>query len=284
MTRRVYYSVRTGKNPEGVRYSLQTAKRLFVGLYTDFLDRERFQEFLGKDCPDDPESYGTGGQDLSMFFLRKLKKDGLWPIQQQIESYSEDDFFDVIELLFDNVSKGVDGRLHNYAGCGMHYSTFDREAGQQEFRDAVNDILAEYSTGFELSSAGEVLHLPQAGLDHLLEAAIPHPEKANVTGRVEAAIRKYRRRSSTLDDRRDAVRDLIDVLEYLRPQLKQVFATKDEADLFNLANNFGLRHDNDRQRTDYDPNIWTSWMFYFYLATVHAAIRLIERHERGATA
>ena len=49
--------------------------------------------------------------------------------------------------------------------------------------------------------------------------------------------------------------------------------TDHERDLFNLANNFGIRHHNDHQKTSYDANIWLSWMFYFYLATIHVVLR-----------
>jgi hypothetical protein len=85
-----------------------------------------------------------------------------------------------------------------------------------------------------------------------------------------------------MDERRDAVRDLADVLEFLRPQAKAVLASKDEADLFNLANNFGIRHHNAGQKTDYDPAIWLSWAFYYYLATIHAVTRLIEKANQEA--
>lgn len=78
------------------------------------------------------------------------------------------------------------------------------------------------------------------------------------------------------------MRDLADVLEFLRPRVKEVLTSKDESDLFHLANNFGIRHHNDQQRTDYDRPIFYSWMFYYYLATIHAATRLIERE--GSTA
>ena len=80
-----------------------------------------------------------------------------------------------------------------------------------------------------------------------------------------------------MDERRDAVRDLADVLEYLRPQVKAVLQKKDESALFEIANNFSIRHHNAQQQGDYDKAIWYSWMFYFYLATIHAAVRLIER-------
>ena len=133
MTRRVYYSSRTGKNPEGSNYTLTILKRLFLAIYKDFIIQERFQELLGKDCVDDPESYGLAGPDVEMFFMRKLRKDSLWPIPEKLVHYSEADLFDVIELLHDYVSVGTEGWMHSYAGCGMHYSTFDRSSGQSEF-------------------------------------------------------------------------------------------------------------------------------------------------------
>jgi hypothetical protein len=50
--------------------------------------------------------------------------------------------------------------------------------------------------------------------------------------------------------------------------------------LFNIANNFGIRHHNEKQKTDYDESIWLSWIFYYCLATIHAALRLIEKKEQ----
>lgn len=277
MARRIYYSARKGSHPSGGDLSLPILKRLFVSLFRQFREQERFQEFLGKDCVDDPETYGTAGQDVDAYFLRKLRKENLWPMEERIAEYSEDDLFDVIEVLYDNVSLGVSGRMHSYAGCGMHYDIFDPEEGQAEFRTALNELLIDYAPGFEITRDGEIVHVAEEGFESLFNAPIPHADGVNVTQRIEAAVRRYRSRSSHVDDRREAVRMLIDVLEYLRPQVKDVFASRDEADLFNIANNFGLRHHNERQRTDYDPNIWTRWMFYFYLATVHAALRLLQR-------
>jgi hypothetical protein len=92
---------------------------------------------------------------------------------------------------------------------------------------------------------------------------------------------KFRRRSSTGEDRRDAVRDLADVLEFLREETKKVLNRDDERDLFNLANNFGIHHHKPGKKTDYDQAIWHSWMFYHYLATIHACVRLIEKAKNG---
>ena len=278
MERRQYYSARTGSNPNGSRLDLHTFKRLFVAFYNDILNRELLQEMLGKNCVDSfDEPVGTAGIDVPMYVLRKVRKDGLWPVHARIDSYSEDDLFDVIEFLYDHVSEGVSGYRHDFNGCGMHFDTFDRAAGQRIYRSEVNELLADYSDGYTLSAVGEIAHLPEAGFANLAVAGLPSNDPENIDARVQSSITKYLRRSSSLDDRRDAVRGLADVLEFLRPQLTAVLTKKDEADLFNIANNFGIRHHNDRQQANYDLNIWTSWMFYFYLATIQAAQRLIQR-------
>jgi hypothetical protein len=68
-------------------------------------------------------------------------------------------------------------------------------------------------------------------------------------------------------------------LEYLRPKVKEVLTDKDEDDLFNIANNFGIRHHRRGQKTQYDQLIWLNWMFYFCLATIHAVLGLIKKKE-----
>ncbi len=129
-----------------------------------------------------------------------------------------------------------------------------------------------------MSTTGEVLQRPEAGFEPIFDADIPSGD-ANVVGRVNAAVVRYRRHGSTLDDRRQAVRDLADVLEYLRPKVQSLLTSNDERDIFNIANNFGIRHHNDKQKTTYDAALWLSWMFYFYLSTIHVVLRKIQHGE-----
>jgi hypothetical protein len=110
----------------------------------------------------------------------------------------------------------------------------------------------------------------------LLTERIPHIDEENVQGRIDAAIQKFRRRNGSLDDKRDAVKALADVLEFLREDVKKVITNKDENDLFNIANNFGIRHHNDQQKTDYEKAIWYDWMFYHYLATTQAILKRLK--------
>jgi len=275
-----YFSVRTGKHPTGGRLDLAGLKRLVLAAYRQLVADGYFQEALGFECVDAGEIPGSVGQDVEAFFFRKLRKQGLWPIDAAIDSYSEDDLFDVVELLHDCVSKGVEGQFHSWDNCGWHYDTFDKQAGQNDMRVALNEVLSEYGPGYKLTNDGEIITLPPIGLADVDEAGEPPGDENAVGARVKSARDKFRRRGSTMDERRDAVRDLSDVLEYLRPQAKGILQSKDEADLFNLANNFGIRHHNADQKTDYDPAIWLSWAFYYYLVTIHAVTRLIERAER----
>ena len=150
-----------------------------------------------------------------------------------------------------------------------------KKEGQIAYREKVNTVLEHYKNKFELSQNGEVLHKPEAGFENIFNADMPSKDE-NIVERINAATTNYRRHGSSIDDRRQAVRDLADVLEYLRPQVQELLTNKDEKDLFNIANNFGIRHHNDKQKTSYDAAIWLSWMFYYYLATIHVVLRKIE--------
>lgn len=274
---RLYYSVRTGKNPNGGGFGLASALRLFISVFDELWSQDYFQEYFGFDCIDAGYVPGKLGADVEAAILLAIRKDGLWPIRHRMEYYSEDDLFDMVEFLYDHVSKGVEGFHHSYNDCGMHYKTFDQSTGKEEFRRRVNKVLNAYGRGFELDVNGEILSLPEAGYETILQAKLPNRDPQNIEAKVNDAVYKFRRAKSTLDERRDAIRDLVDVLEFLRPKLKEVLESEDERDLFNIANNFGLRHHNQKQKTAYDKDIWYSWLFYYYLSTIHAALRLIER-------
>lgn len=277
MTRK-YYSARAGRS-EVSQLNLDQARSLFRSTFESFERRFYFQEALGYSCVDEQDVAGTMGSDISAFFLRKLRKPDLWPISERITAYSQDDLFDVIELLYDHVSRPVRGRFHDFASCGWHYSAFDRRSGRNAFRREVNEFLVDYEEGFELSDSGEIQRTGGEGLKDLLSTPLPKDaDPKDVTGRTSAAIAKFRSRKATHDELRDAVRDLADVLEFLRPQMKGLLAGRDEADLFQIANQFGIRHHNRRQKTDYDSE-WLSWLFYHYLAGIHALTRMIAKRK-----
>jgi len=281
MVEREYYSIRTGKNPTGKRLDLSFFKRLFITVYNDFDGKGYFQEAFGYSCVDQGYVPGKLG-NIEAHILRKLRKADLWPITPKCWAYKEEDLFDIIEFLFDQVSKPetTGAYYHSYGDCGYHYKQFYKKPGQSEFRAEINQLLRDYGDGYELSAEGIILNLPEAGMAPLLETQLPNCDPENIKARVDNAILKFRRYRSSIEERHEAVRELVDVLEFLRPKLKDVITKKDESDLFNIINNFGIRHHNLKQQTDYDQSVWLPWMFYFYLATIHAVTGLIEKKEK----
>ena len=266
-----YYSLRKGTNPNVSGLPLADVINLFVKIFDQLREDGYFHESFGYECVD--AGYIDGRvRDIEVEILLTVRKKDLWPIHTKSSFYSEDDLFDVIEFLYQYVSKPLEGSYHGYSDCGMHWETFNKAQGQAEYRDKVNTVLGHYDHPFELSPTGEVLHRPEFGFEQIIESDIPS-EDSNITGRFNAAVRRYLRHGSNLDDRRQAVRDLADVLEYLRPKMKSLLTSADEKDLFNLVNNFGVRHHNNKQKTGYDAELWFNWMFYFFLATIHVVLR-----------
>jgi hypothetical protein len=265
--------MRTNSNPAKDGLTLNDLKKLFKRVYDYMGQNDYFDEsfYAYEECYDDRKPKIP---DVEFEILLKIRKKNLWPISEFIENYSEDDLFDIIEFLHIHVSKPINGVWNDYQQINC-WDKFDKAEGQKEFREKINEILGAYIGKFELSKNGEILKTPEIGFEKIFKAKIPSNDE-KVRQRINSAIRQYRRQGATVDDRRHAVKDLTDIFELLRPKVKSILTKKDESDLFNIANNFGIRHHNEIQKTDYDANLWLSWMFYFYLATIHLCLRKID--------
>jgi hypothetical protein len=275
---RRYWSERQGRGPRGDPLTIEQLRRLVFSSLDELFERYFFQEAFGYHCVDDGDMPGLVGQDANAWFLRRLHRDDIWPYRAKGDRYDEDTLFDVLEALHDLVSAPVHGRFHDFAGCGWHYGIFDKLKGQQEFRSVINPALERFEQPLQMTPAGEIILLGPAEFRPLLEAPLPTNADADlVTARVDEAVRIFRGRGSTKAERRQAVRELADVLEVLRPDIKDELLPKDERELFRIANGFAIRHNNRDQRHDYDDAIWLSWVFWVYLATIHAVLRLRDK-------
>ncbi|EOE2083694.1 hypothetical protein ACXR5E_003790 [Vibrio mimicus] len=276
-----YYSQRNGSNPNLDGLPLSDTIDLFLRVYNQLESEGYFTQAFGFWCIDNDHVEGLV-KDVELEMLLSIRKKNLWPLSQYAQFYTEDDFLDVIEFLYQHVSKPIDGTMHSYGGCGMHWETFNKKDGQAVFIEKINTVLGHYKNKYELDACGQVLSKPEKGFEQIFKADVPSDDH-NIVDRINAATTQFRRHGSTIDDRRQAVRDLADVLEYLKPKVKQLLSNKDEQDLFNIANNFGVRHHNDKQKTSYDSAIWLSWMFYFYLSTIHVVLRKIGHDSKPQT-
>ncbi len=239
-----------------------------------------FQEWAGVTCVDGGWT-GTGGADPAMAAYRKTRLTGLWPPGPAWEQWDELHLMTAIEFLFDVVSKPIDGSHHAYNNCGYHASKFSREPGRDQYRSEVNAFLGDLGDGFELDRAGLVVRTVPDGLGDLVAEAPSAAMPATDVEAIQHAIAKFRARGSSRLDQLDAIRTLVGLLEAIRPTLKTAFDRQDEADLFEIANRFNLRHAGAQQRSDYDESIFLPWVFYMYLAALNAAFRLIERNNRA---
>lgn len=290
---RKYFSERQGRGPKSEPLPFESILGLTVSAFEGFRERGYFQEAFGIECVDG-DSSGTLGPNPGLHFLKAILRDEIWPYwERQAEEgpldvdfyfywqrWDADTLFDVIEVLHDLVSKPDEGEYHDFNSCGWHYETFNRTEGQEEYRVEMNGILALNDPPYELDAEGQIVEATPVEFSQLLDAPVPEgTEHDRITSRIDAAVTRFRTRGASIDDRRHAVRDLADVLEALRPDIREDMLSADERDLFQLANRFAIRHNDRLQQGDYDRVTWLRWAFYVYLATIHAVLRVRQRTE-----
>ncbi len=269
---RRYFSARKGRKQS---ISLGEAYSRLEALYELYRDKDYFKQklhTLRSRTSDEHKRSAVVSLGFAAFPVSEWKA----------EDVTEDHIFDAIEFLFDHVSKPGYWVMHK-SSTGFDYEdydSYDEAAGQGEFRAAANHILSDFGEGFELGKDGQIRANASGGLEHIIDAQIVPFDEVNVDSKVRAAIEKWRKRHVTIDDKKEAIRLLADVFEWLKKtkHLENALANRDESDLFNIANNFAIRHHQPAQKGNYDQAIWYNWMFHFYLATYHASIRLLLKH------
>ncbi|OLS23294.1 MAG: hypothetical protein HeimC3_26350 [Candidatus Heimdallarchaeota archaeon LC_3] len=96
----------------------------------------------------------------------------------------------------------------------------------------------------------------------------------NIDSRIKLAVESFFNAIYN-DQRKTAIRNLGDVLEYLKNivDIKKL-PGKANSDLFNILNNFDIRHNNLEQKSDFEKEIWYEWLFYILLHSIFALIQL----------
>jgi hypothetical protein len=271
MSRKYYAERRGAVKPETLDF--MTLKSFFLLKFEELENDFYFREAIGYECVDKGTIKGTWGTNPETFFFMKLRIHDLWPIQQNSDGYDELKLFSVIEFLHDYVSQPKKMWYHAWNDCGWHTEDYDKASGKARYREEMNGILRNYGSGYELSATGEILKITPIGLESVSEEMVITNDPKNIDDRIRAAITKYRRHNTTLDDKKDAVRTLADVLEYLKKE-GVTLPTRDDSDLFNIINNFDIRHHNREQQGEYDQEVWYDWMFYTFLTSINVILKL----------
>jgi hypothetical protein len=178
----------------------------------------------------------------------------------------------------------VISHIHEFGNCGPHYAEHSAESGGAVYRWRVNEMLARHKLELTLGRAGEergrLIRRFGTPLDDAADARVAQAE-GDPLDEVAHAIREFRERGASSAQKRAALALLAGALESRRPRVKVVLG-KDESDLFNIANNFGLRHRNDQQRMKYGDE-FLDYMFNAYLSAVKL-MESLELRELGQVA
>ena len=165
--------------------------------------------------------------------------------------------FDLIEFLSEHISKPL--------------NTYDKIHVLEKWRKSVNECLEQLDPPYHLTADKEIETLSvSVGLQHLVDDhASPSPDAQE---RVNHACRLFLKRDATVHDKRSALKDLADVLEPLRVDLTAYIGKKDTDRLFDIANNYGIRHNNNEQKDLDESYMW--WYFHSALSTIDLLARL----------
>ena len=275
----MYYGQRAGGAPP--KLDFDAMRRLVVATYAALETAGWFQEWFGYQCVDG-DVIGKAGPDRSGFIYTQAWLLDMWPLRTALAGADHVTLFTLVELLYDCVSEPIEGRNHDYHECGMHFNVFNGRAGQERWRSDINRILPHFEDGYVLSEDGKAERQGAAGLRELMAQPLPIKTPRTDREKVEAAVKAYRHFSASREERADAVRHLVALLEYYRREVvKKSVLSKDEDDLFTIANKFAIRHYRDDQKSDYSDD-WLDWLFHLYLSTVHLTLRLAHGSEPAA--
>lgn len=272
--RRPYRSQRGQPGGTTTSISLPAVVARFTNLIIDLDKRGYFERSFQKDCVDDPRSI-----DPSVVIEEEIGVPDLWPLSTDRLTADLDVFMDVIEVLGEFVAAPQSRSAHPYGGCGWHHRDFNIQMGRDVYFWMINRLLDRASIDLRLATSGEdrgrLVEAHGDARNDLVAATIEGADEVTRSP-IEHAVALFRRRGATVEDKRSACTTLAGVLEFRRSLLKEELFRRDEGALFQIANEFDVRHRSESQKSEYDP-IFLDWIFWWYLGTIELTDRIIAR-------
>lgn len=275
-----YYAERKGLIRTNLQMDLYEVLSFFYQTYMYFYRKEYFESAISGVWI---KSYNEERQILppslapsaEVFFTTKLQSKMVYPISEYYESYQEETLFTVIEILYDHIAY-------------YDYETEEliKEEPKKEFCEQINNILRLYKNGYYLEPQnGFIMEMPNEALKEQLAYEGNDMEDA-VYKQLCIASEMYYRFDSNEEMKKKAINILADILESIREDVKNVLNSeyqinKKEHDrlIFDIVNNYNIRHNNVKQKTDYSKDIWYDWMMQYYTSTIITYHRLKREYE-----
>lgn len=274
----MYFNERL-RGPQAREIDSAKLRALFKVLIETCQSRDYLQEAFGYFCVDKGIVPGIHGTSFSEYILLQTGIQIADPIETHLETIDDVETLTLHEVLYDVVAEGTEGSYHSWSQCGMHYTHFARKKAPAYVLDYANKYLPHFETGYLLQDNGEIELILDDRTSSLLADRLPSNAGDAVQEHVDHAVQVFKRGTSSWRDRRSAVKELADVLEPMRREIGELLTKKDESDMFNLLNNFSIRHQGGDQKEGYDKPVFLTWLFYVQLATIHAMYQL--KQDRG---
>jgi hypothetical protein len=272
--RRKYYAHRRG------HYPFLSFDQIIVIFEKEILSHIRIQRYLLEAAGykgHNSSMVGLWGRDIPTFILKQLQMTDIWPFEDNIQKYDRSTFFTVIEFIFDYVSEPIFDRKRTI-------ERYEKESAQDDYRKRVNELLALYCMRYtdehneyheifyELSKFGEIHEKVQSGLKELIEEVPQTKDTENIDDKIQHAVSSFLRYGTSKEEKKDAIRTLGDVLEYLKKSDIKL-PKKDDSALFNILNNFSIHHHDKLQMPDYSTDEWYEFFFHLFLASINLLLK-----------
>ncbi len=200
-----------------------------------------------------------------VFFLKHLNSEDIYPINMHCNEYSEEELFTVIEILYDNIA------IYN-----SDQNCLETESIRKEFAIEINNILKFYAGGYFLeTNSGTIIKGRDEPLMNMLTEDLESYFNEDVITKMRTAIKLYYRFDSNMEVKKKAITILADILELVRNELKDILNEKFEVNktdhdklIFEIVNGFNIRHNNNKQLTAYEKEIWYDWMMQYYCSVI----------------
>lgn len=289
---RALYSQRVGRGRDlSVRDFVRLVwQRAIIPARTQGLFAEALEGHVKIVSEDERVSYPPRVQDADSYFLQHLRssqigRSGVLYAQLPASGFTpdEDVVLDLLELLHAECVSEPASLYVEITNTVLSEGPFDQANGQRRFRDRLNPILAQHTPPLEMRPNGHIVQRPPADMQPLIDEPLPDNLAPDLRDPIRNGIERFYGRGAADTDRLDAVRHLADALERLRPTIKAELLKADDGALFQIANQFRIRHNNLQQRRDYDTGVWLEWIFHVYLATARMMIRVQQaQHDEAA--
>ena len=264
-------------NPSGQSSEAMStkARKDFKALIAELRQKGYFDERFPQDCL----AVGKGGdREISAELADRLGVTDLWPLKPS--TWSDATYYGLIEVFHDLVARPRDIIMKHKTMDGIacaHYDSFARAPGQRLYRWRVARLLARHGIHLKLADdggdAGRLVGVAGDDRDRLVASVFATPDAA-ARDTVRHAVSLFRGRTSGRSEKRSAIVALAGLLEQRRALLKTKLLSGDENALFQIANEFDLRHRRADQQDDY-AEAFLDWIFWWYLGTLELTNQLL---------